>query len=419
MTGRFARRSASAAAASSSSAGGCARKRTVRGSNSSAGYSQAMVCTSCGIARVTGPQRAGSVSTWIVRGSARRGAGCRSRSRSRRGSPLAVEAPGRVRATRKRRRAGRAPEADSHAPWPPRSPDSSRPARWKSSRPSCASASAPWRMRWRRAPFPARCARATWGAPRDVGRAPRPGPRRSRGRRWRTRPRRGALDPEAFPPAGRRGTAPPRRRQSAGSCSCRCLLAAGARRAPLADEGFEAGPRPGDELGVADATREPVAARLVPDGATDGEPAAGAGGGSFAETGDELLDGRVEAQDENASAPGIPPREQVVHLAPALAAHRGELPPLRVDTGLVDTIQRAGNGPVVAGNVRGRDHFQEQLVAAGLDRVVQGTQLRLLLRAEIGRLVGVVAHQALHDLLARPAREAAPDGAATFELERS
>ena len=58
-------------------------------------------------------------------------------------------------------------------------------------------------------------------------------------------------------------------------------------------------------------------------------------------------------------------------------------------------------------------------MAAGLDRVVQGTQLRLLLRAGIGRLVGVVAHQALHDLLARPAREATPDGAATFELDRS
>ena len=157
----------------------------------------------------------------------------------------------------------------------------------------------------------------------------------------------------------------------------------------------------------------------MPDGATDGEPAAGARGRSIAETGDKLLDGRVEAQNENAAAPGIPARDQIVHLFPGLAAHRGELPPLREDAHLVNAIQRAGNGAVVAGDVRGRNHLQEQLMAAGLDRVVQGTQLRLLLPAEIGRLVGVVAHQALHDLLARPAREATPDGAATFELDRS
>src|SRR5207253_4572556 len=123
--------------------------------------------------------------------------------------------------------------------------------------------------------------------------------------------------------------------------SCRRLLSPLARRAPGADERFEARSHPRDQLGVADLAREPVPARLLPDGPSDGESAAGIGQRGLAETRGELLDGRVQAEDEDAAAPGVAPRHEIVHLLPALAAHRGELPPLRVDADLVDAVERA------------------------------------------------------------------------------
>ncbi len=70
ISGRRERRSAAAASASSSSIGGGAANRTAGGAKNASGQSYAIVCTSCGIASVTGPHSAASVSTCSARGSA-------------------------------------------------------------------------------------------------------------------------------------------------------------------------------------------------------------------------------------------------------------------------------------------------------------------------------------------------------------
>ncbi len=70
MSGRLAARSSAAAAASSCASAAGRRIRNRRGSRNETGQSKAIVCTSCGSARQTGPQVAGSVMTWIARGSA-------------------------------------------------------------------------------------------------------------------------------------------------------------------------------------------------------------------------------------------------------------------------------------------------------------------------------------------------------------
>src|SRR5439155_15833884 len=133
-------------------------------------------------------------------------------------------------------------------------------------------------------------------------------------------------------------------------------------------------PYPRDQLGVADLAREPVAARLLQDGPLNRAFQVSSTPTGNDETHRDLLDGRVQDEDEDAAAPGVAPRDEIVHLLPALAAHRGELPPLRVDADLVDAVERARDGPVVARGLGGRDHLEEQLVAALLHGAVQGAQ---------------------------------------------
>ena len=63
-------RKAASAACSSSASGAGARQEITLGSKKAKGKSWAMVCTSCGKAKVTGPHCAGSVNTRIARGNA-------------------------------------------------------------------------------------------------------------------------------------------------------------------------------------------------------------------------------------------------------------------------------------------------------------------------------------------------------------
>ena len=60
------------ARASSAASGGGRRKRIGSGCRKLSGQSNAIACTSCGSESVTGPHIAGSVMTWIARGSATR-----------------------------------------------------------------------------------------------------------------------------------------------------------------------------------------------------------------------------------------------------------------------------------------------------------------------------------------------------------
>ncbi len=103
-------------------------------------------------------------------------------------------------------------------------------ARPRSCRPSCGGDCSPSRTRWRHAPSPARCARGKSAAPCGGPRAPRPCPRRCRGRRSRTRRGRAAARPPACGCAARRDTAPGPGPSSGGSSSCAPHAAAAAGR---------------------------------------------------------------------------------------------------------------------------------------------------------------------------------------------
>ena len=71
-SGRRAAHSSSVAAANSRASGAGRRMYSGGGSRNDSGQSKAIVCTSCGSARQTGPQEAGSVITCTARGSALR-----------------------------------------------------------------------------------------------------------------------------------------------------------------------------------------------------------------------------------------------------------------------------------------------------------------------------------------------------------
>ena len=84
------------------------------------------------------------------------------------------------------------------------------------------------------------------------------------------------------------------------------------------------------------------------------------------------------------------------------ARHRLELPPLRIDAEVVEALQRAAARCRGArGSVLRRNDLEQQLVPARLHGVVERADLRLLLEPVLDRVVGMVVHEALDDVLRR------------------
>ena len=98
---------------------------------------------------------------------------------------------------------------------------------------------------------------------------------------------------------------------------------------------------------------------------------------------------------------------------------RRQLPPVGANAGRVQLLQGAGQGGVVTVHLARRNHLDQQFVKAGDAGVLQGGEGKDLLYAQLGRIVGVIRHQALGDMLARPGTQGEGGLVTRFEAQRT
>ena len=100
------------------------------------------------------------------------------------------------------------------------------------------------------------------------------------------------------------------------------------------------------------------------------------------------------------------------------AIGRRQLPPVGPQAGGIHLIhgarQRVGGHRQLAW----RDHLDQQLAVGGDAGPLQDQQLRELKLAQGGRVVGVMAHQTLGDVLGRPLAQGEPEPRTGLERER-
>src|SRR5215472_16759149 len=133
---------------------------------------------------------------------------------------------------------------------------------------------------------------------------------------------------------------------------------------PGDDQLSKACPHALHQLGVCDLFGEPCFRRLAKDRSAYREAAARRARPRIAETGRELVDGSVQAQEQHAATIRIALCDERVDRAPLHGGHRRELPPFGTDAEVVEALQRAEHGIWRAGQLRWRDDLEQQLVPA-------------------------------------------------------
>ena len=101
-----------------------------------------------------------------------------------------------------------------------------------------------------------------------------------------------------------------------------------------------------------------------------------------------------------------------------LALGRRQLPPVGAHAGGVDLDQGARQGVGGEPGLARRDHFHQQLAVGADAGELQSLQLRELRLAQLGRIVRVVADQALGDMLGRPGAQRQRQVGADLEGQR-
>src|SRR6185312_9074740 len=187
---------------------------------------------------------------------------------------------------------------------------------------------------------------------------------------------------------------------------------------PRVDQLDEVGRRGGDEALVVELAGEPVARRLHPQRSADGEAAYRRDPLRLAEPLHQLRDRRALPEQHDAAAERVALGDQRRDLAPLRGRHRRELPPLRRDADVVEPLDRAEYRVGGERRHRRRDYFEQQLVAAGLAGIGERMERRLLLEAQVDRIVGMERDEALDDVLGGPRPQRRAERAAVLELER-
>src|SRR5688572_2299649 len=270
------------------------------------------------------------------------------------------------------------------------------------------------RRRSRYAPSPARCARAASESDRAPAPGPRPFPRRCHDQRWRTSRARVARFGRRRSSAAPSGSAPAPARSSIAGASCRrpaCGL-------PVTDQPLITGCHVVDRALIVELVGEPGARRSAEDAAADREAAAKRHPGRDRKGAGEFVLRRLEAEQQHAVAPGIPPLDDRHKRAPGWLALRLQLPPCGANAEVIEPGQAPGGCMVVKGStLRRNDEFEQELPPELVAIRLQRLQPLLLALPQLPRVIGVIEREALDDVVRGPDQERKAEVVARIEAQ--